>query len=162
MGLQLGVQLKFNFTMKMERARQARQRQMVTATAWSALRWIHELMCAFFSFSPLKFPFKIHSEWVYNIWHICGLTIMVMPLIKRARGHTSCQFKISQIQILLTFQSFCVSAQGCVACDENDSCNVNYHETGCSMLKSVVLVLSSVVLVLSSAVLVLKLACHCS
>jgi len=27
-----------------------------------------------------------------------------------------------------------VCPEGCVACDENDACNVNYHETGCSML----------------------------
>merc|ERR1711992_11827 len=27
-----------------------------------------------------------------------------------------------------------VCPQGCLACDENDACNVNYHETGCSMI----------------------------
>jgi len=27
-----------------------------------------------------------------------------------------------------------ICPQGCLACDENDACNVNYHETGCSMI----------------------------
>ena len=25
--------------------------------------------------------------------------------------------------------------QGCSACDENDECNVNYHEVECSMVR---------------------------
>ena len=46
-----------------------------------------------------------------------------------------------QVQIFITIiirnirVSLTTYSQGCVPCDENDFCNVNYHEVGCSLIR---------------------------